>query len=373
MERYRQTLYCDINFLKSIISKSEANYSGLDNLFNGETEIISNIRNLILSQDIKLYLNISHEEYDKLQSDINKKRLKAAKKGKEPDLSEFERLLLDLELKQQDNTTHLHINSKRIQFDDTMLQGNYLNAVFFSCEPKETCYQAMKDYGVIVFCVEMIDDFQQIIFDHGAAIKKGEESDWRKCLSSERVQVPCNSLIVVDNYILNETSEIEENLTPLFDMILPMTLKRSVTFELTVFTTLKNDRGIDYEIKGRFNKVMEILHNIRPDMKFLLSILKCSKDKFHDRNIASGNIFVGSGGGFNLFKNGRSQKTTTICAFYPLFYWHSNWSRKAYSDLLNEASAVFKKASVLENLDQQYCNSNYIFGIKQNRLLEQIE
>ena len=373
MERYRQTIYCDIDFLKSLLSKRDAESSSLDISYNGDNEITANMRNLILSSDVKLYMNMTHEEYDKIQSEINKKQLKAAKKGKELELTPFERLMYDMEMRRLNNVSHLHINSSKVQFDDTLLQGNYLNAIFFSCEPKEACEKAMKDYGVLVVCSETIEDFQYLIFDQGAAIRKSEESDWEKCLSCENAPIPCNSLIVVDNYVLNDSEKMEENLIPLLDAILPKELKKSVTFQMTIFATLKKDNGIDYEINGRYTKIKEFLEKIRPGMSFSLSILKCRKDTFHDRSIASNNILIGCGGGFDLFRNGRSQKTTTVFAFHPFFYMHSKWSRKAYSDLLNDASDVFKSANVLDNLDMQYRSTNYVYGVKKNRLLDQID
>lgn len=371
MERYRQTIYCDLEFLKSIISNLDVVSSRLDDSYIVDKEMSYNIRNLLLSPDVKLYLNITNDEYEKLLSEIYKKRLKAAKKGEVPNLSAFEGLLLDMDLKQQENAIHLHFNAQKIQFDDSLLKDNYLNAIFFSCEPKEACLQAMQNYGIIVACTEMIDDLQYLLFDHGSALRKSEESDWKTCLSAEKVTIPCNSLIVIDNYLLNDSSVMEENLPPLFDAILPKALKETVTFEITIFTTLENDRGTSYNVCGRYDTVMEILHRIRPNISFSLSLLKCSKDKFHDRNIVSGNLFIGCGGGFGLFKNGKSQKTTTVCAFHPFLYMHSSWSRKAYSDLLNEANTIYKKASILENSEKQYLMSNYVYGKKQNRLLDQ--
>ena len=373
MERYRQTIYCDIEFLKSLLSKQDAESSSLDFSYNGYNEITANIRNLILSSDVILYMNMTHEDYDKILSEINKKRLKAAKKGKILELTSFERLMFDIEMRQRNNVSHLHVNSNKVQFDDTLLQGNYLNAIFFSCEPKETCEKAMKDYGVLVVCPETIKEFQYLIFDQGAAIRKTEESNWEQCLSCKNAPIPCNSLIVIDNYVLNDSEKMEENLIPLLDAILPKELKKSVTFQLTIFATLKKDNGTEFDINGRYIKIKEILEKIRPGMPFSLSILKRKKDTFHDRSIASNNLFIGCGGGFDLFKYGRSQKTTTVFAFHPFFYMHSKWSRKAYSDLLNDASDVFKCANTLDNLDMQYKITNFVYGTKQNRLLDQIK
>lgn len=370
MERYRQTIYCDIEFLKSLLYKLDAETSNLNNAHNDSDEIAVNMRNLIFSSDIKLHMNMSKEEYDKIQSDINKKRLKAAKKGKESELTSFERWMFEMEMEQQNNESHVHLNPQKVQYDDTLLNGNFLNAIFFSCESKEICEKAMKDYGILVICPETIEEFQYLIFDQGVAMRKDEKSDWEKCLSSGNVSIPCNSLILVDNYVLNDGGLMVENLKPLLDLILPKDLKKSVTFQLTIFATLKSDKT-EYDINNRHIEMMNILEEVRPGMPFSLSILKCSKDTFHDRNIATNNLFIGVGSGFNLFKNGTSQKTTTIFAFHPFFYGHSKWARKAYSDLLNDAGEIFKRANILDNLNNKY-TTNYVYGEKQNRLLEQI-
>lgn len=374
MEKYRPSIYCDLGFLESILSRPE-NSSDLDNKYLNNSEFTTRIRNLLLSTSVKLFLNITPEEYNEMQDNINKKRLKAAKKNKKPDFSQLEKIMYELRLKQNEcGGYHLKLNSNKIQFDDTLLQDNYMNAMFFSCEPKEICEQAMKDYGIIVICKETIEDFSYLLFDQGAAIKKTEYSDWSKCLFSNHEPIPCNSLIIVDNYILNDNLKLEENLIPFFNAILPKELKSSVIFDITIFARLEKDNAKDtcpFEIEPKMKKVKEILKEVREKINFNLTILKCAKGEFHDRSIASANLCIGCGGGFDLFKDGKSQKTTTIYAFNPFFIMHNNWSKKAYSDLLNEASTVFKKSQVGELPKTQYI-ANYIYGVKNNRLLEQI-
>ena len=183
-------------------------------------------------------------------------------------------------------------------------------------------------------------------------------------------EIPCNSLVVVDNYVLNDKEKMEENLIPLFDAILPTELK--IEFDLTVFALLCDDKGNNHKnVKNRYEEINGILNRVRPDMKISLSVVKVKKDHFHDRNIVSNNFFIGSGGGFDLFnRNGMSQKTTTIFAFHPFFYMHCCWSRKAYSDLLNEASSIFEIATDFDQ--EKYYLPDSVYGNKKNRLLDQI-
>lgn len=366
MERYRKPVYCDWGFLELLISKLGISLPSLDGFV--EEEIAKSVKNLLLSSDVRLFLNMSCEEFDKRLTDIERKRKKAYDDGEELQLAISEKLILEIDHKQRNNELHLHFNSSKIHLDDTLLQDNYLNAIFFSCEPKDACTEAMNKYGVIVICWDNISDFKYLIFDQGVALRKQEANSWKSCLTRHDM-IPCNALIVIDNYILNDSKSIEENLKEILDSLLPRQLSKSLYFHLTIFATLSNDRGIPFNSKSRLEKINEILCQIRPNINFKLSIIKCSKDKFHDRTIASNNFYIGCGGGFDLFKNGKSQKTTTVCAFHPLLNTHTKWTRKAYSDLLFDASKVFKETSAFDANKMTDSFPCFAIGDKTNRLL----
>lgn len=373
METYRQTIYCDLGFLEAILSKQDSEMSCLDNSSYIDEELAANVRELLFSNDVKLNLNVSQDEYDDILKGIEKKRKNAYKKGRVPELTPFEKQMLDIDIKRQDGSLHLHVNASKVQLDESLNQDKFLNAMFLSCESKGACTKAMEDYGIIVICIENINDFKPLLFDHGVALHRKEDADWKKCLSKEEITIPCNSLVIIDNYMLNDSASIDENITQIFDALLPKRLNSSLTFQLTLFATLTNDRGISYNSKGRFKQITDILQQLRPNINFSVCIVKCSKDKFHDRTIATNNLYICCGGGFDLFKRGKAQKTTTVCAFHPFLYTHSKWSRKAYSDLLNDACKVFKETLPFDETTMQDSFPNFIVGEKQNRLLSQIK
>ena len=366
MERYRKNIYCDWEFLESLMSKLGESPS-LDNLFIDNKEVAICIKELLLSSDVKLNLNVSKDFYNSFLSGIDNKRKKAARKGKDPQLTVFEKLVREIDLKQQNNELHLHHNASKVHFDDSLLSDNYLNSLFFTSESKEICEKVMKDYGVIVINAENMNIFKPLIFDAGVALQKDEVSCWKKCLETNNM-VPCNSLVIVDNYILNETDKIEENLTSIFDVLIPKKLDERLNFHIAIFTTLCNDRGIPYNSKSRLEKVHNILCKIRPDLHFTVSIIKCSKDKFHDRTIISNNLYIGCGGGFDLFKKGKSQKTTTVSFFIPFFNLHTKWSRKAYSNILSDTTTVFNETSLFDESKMNDSFPCFVVGEKNNRL-----
>ena len=62
--------------------------------------------------------------------------------------------------------------------------------MFFTSTTKEVCQKAMKDYGVIVICAENIQDFRNVLYGNGTAIRQHEVDSWINCLSFEQ-HVPC--------------------------------------------------------------------------------------------------------------------------------------------------------------------------------------
>ena len=367
MERYRKPVYCDWEFLASLISKQEEPFY-LDNSYNINREFATDIQNLLLCPDIKLYLNISSDFFFNFLKEIEKKRKNALKKGREPQLTALEKLAIDIDLLQQNNVLHLHFNPSKIKFNDSILESNQLNALFFSSESKDVCANAMKEYGIIVLCAENINNFKYLTFDQGVALQKTELSNWNQCLGRHEI-VPCNSLVLIDNYILNDSKSIEENIRNIFNALIPKTLNEKLPFQLTVFTTLCNDRGIPYNSASRLEQIQKILSELRPNINFNISIIKCSKDKFHDRTIITNNLFIGCGGGFDLFKNGKAQKTTTVCVFHPFLNNHTKWSRRAYSNVLNDASKVFYDTTEFDSSKMSDSFPCFSRGDKHNRLL----
>ena len=139
METYRQTIYCDLGFLEAILSKQDSEMSCLDNSSYIDEELAANVRELLFSNDVKLNLNVSQDEYDDILKGIEKKRKNAYKKGRVPELTPFEKQMLDIDIKRQDGSLHLHVNASKVQLDESLNQDKFLNAMFLSCESKGAC------------------------------------------------------------------------------------------------------------------------------------------------------------------------------------------------------------------------------------------
>lgn len=363
MERYRKNIYCDWDFLESYISMFGEKTLGVDMLFGENKEIAECVRELLLSSDVKLFINASKEKFDERLKNIEKKRKNAAKKGQKVILNQFENLLYDIDLRQQNNLLHVHFNQLDIDFENLLLQEKFLNAMFFTSSPKNVCQKAMDDYGVIVICAENINDFKYLLHGKGTAIRKHETNKWRSCLYLEK-PVPCNSLIIVDNYILSKADLIKENLRDILDTLIPSRLSSKIDFYITILTSTLNNA------KDKLQTVTDMLKNLRPEIKFSVAIIKSTSDNFHDRNIISNNILVTCGGGFDLFKDGKSQKTTTVSLHNPFLTSTEQWLRKAYSDILHDVLMVYNASPKFG--ENNICDTypNFLLGEGCNRLID---
>lgn len=365
MERYRKTVYCDWDFLESYISMLEKETPNIDMSYCENKEVAECVRELLLSSDVKLFINASRAKFEESLKSIDKKRKNAAKERRKVVLTQFEKLLQQIDLKQQDNLLHVHFNSLDIDYENLSLQGMFLNAMYFTSSPKTVCQKAMDDYGVIVLCAENINDFGHLLYGRGSAIRKHETNNWSCSLSLEK-PVPCNTIIIVDNYILSKVNLIKENLTGILDALLPSHLSSKIDFQITIFKSALNNA------KDKLQNITDMLAMLRPKIKFSVSIIKSSSDNFHDRNIISNNILVTCGGGFDLFKCGKSQKTTTVYLHNPFITSTEQWSRKAYSDILHDALKVYDASPRFgeNNIGDTY--PNFMLGKSCNRLIDNI-
>lgn len=357
MERYRKTIFCDWDFLVSYTSMLGEDTPDIDGSFIENNKVA----NCIFSSDVKLCINAEKGKFEEKLREIEKKRKNAAKKGKEAELTPFEYLLHYIDLEQQNNRLHVHISP--LDYEDLSQKDKYLNAMFFTSKSKEACQKAMCDYGVIAMCAENIHEFSNHLYSNGAAVRKSEANKWSTCLALKN-PVPCNSLIIVDNYILSNTY-FKENLKEIFNTLIPLQLSPEVEFQIAIFTSpsLK-------DAKSKKQAIDDMLKGLRPEMKFSVTIIKCSSDNFHDRNIISNNILISCGAGFDLFKQGKSQKTTTISLHTPFTTSTNQWTRKAYSDILHDAIKVYNNSPQFgeNNIIDSY--TNFWLGDKRNRIID---
>lgn len=201
------------------------------------------------------------------------------------------------------------------------------NSIHLVCGEKNKNEGVSK--GLLVLTPEVSLSSPDIYRDFGKSIKKNAEVSWKDILV--RANHPCNSMIIFDNYVFNKP---QENLYKILDCLLPNEL--SVPFHLAIFTsTLNNPLEVEFE------KLQTYISNIRKDLKIELALYQAGKNDFHDRAIITNNIWIGSGGGFELLKKVRlhseSSKTTSVPIFFPYLQESTDWAIETYLNFIDDA------------------------------------
>ena len=360
-ENYRKTVYCEVQFLKECLSQIDKDRC--DDACLLKRRLWHSIENLLLSPpDVKLFLDISDEDFSSEIKDIENRKRKAAKKNQPTQLGDFEELLLEISDKQGgESCLHLKcLGDKYVPLDKLKSSENLnLNAIYLTSQDADICENISRTYGISVLTSKKLDVDRLQFEDSGCAIEKGEtkgiKKNWIEILQGKCN--PCNALIIVDNYILSDTKGLDENLREILKAVLPDTL--SVPFHLSVFTyDMKN------ESKTRQELLEKIVKDLRPNLKCSISLFR-TKD-FHDRTIITNNLWIGCGGGFDLFKKGKSDKMTVVNIVNPYLTDTVKWAKEAYSNLVKTVRTVI-------NNKNEYIKDSYpvfYLGTGCNRLIE---
>ena len=224
-------------------------------------------------------------------------------------------------------------------------------AIYLTTLPEIECNRIMKKYGVMVFNCDTLLKAEHLFVDCGISLpnKDNIKKGWKSILDHKFVNI-CNSLIIIDNYILQSNDKqtwgnksvqekIKNNLIPILDCLLPKELGGTEPFHLYIFayegnnsfeTLMKddNENGIPMQIKQlRGGKV-----------PIKMELIKCTKE-FHDRVILTNNLLVSSGLGFDLFKEGSYtvDKPTSVSVIFPFIQSFNLWAEKYYMDILKFA------------------------------------
>lgn len=208
----------------------------------------------------------------------------------------------------------------------------YHDAVFFTVKGNQICESLAKRYGIMAFNTSKMLSSDYLFKDTGEAIEKSSKSikSWNHF--HRQFGHPCNSLLIVDNFIAQRTAIIDKDLKELLDAILPK--KLDVSFDLAIFC-----KKIEFgdELKNRYDRILNMLvgeHGIRKQLNIRLSLF--ITEEFHDRAAVSNHIWIESRSGFD----GCGKSTTTVSVVYPLIQRYSPALNDSYLNVIRIAYKV---------------------------------
>lgn len=356
----RQTVYCEIEFYKRFLDSFPKQVLPSEDSLNRAKQWIDFSAFLFKSA---IYIDINAEEFRKL-SEQNEYYTFLWKKSVNGEcFLEF----------QDSGFPYV----RGIQTTGTK-NNEILNAVFLTTESVEECQKLEKKFGIRVISDKNLFQNENLFITHIETINSGNNShtnwDFLEVFSH-----PCNSIAIVDNYLLRNEAVIKENLIPILQKLIPPDL--SIPFNLSIFT-LKRFREGDKDVFidfGQISKfILEELRKTRSEQfKINIGIFNSNSRDYHDRVIITNYMIIDSGSGFDLFKkyemvDGSEKEVaihqTKIIGYYPHFA--SNLDIKSKDQFVNIYSFHFNNMkSDYFKTKEWFANSQKPFHMV-NRLFE---
>lgn len=233
-------------------------------------------------------------------------------------------------------------------------------SVFFLDKEEVECKKMAEKKGVLCLNAEML--LQRNYLVEGKKISyayqdKGSFYDLKKytCL-------PCNSLIIIDPYILKENKYIKKHIKHLLNNIIPHTV--NIPFHISFFSGIGPSNNASTG-QDAYDEIINVLQEIRPKISFSLTLFQIpvSDDGWHDRFIITNNLMIEASAGFECFGRVEGELIASKAMHFDVYCPILSRSVDVdnYYIQINRASNESKKESVY------YHNR---FGSKENRLLD---
>lgn len=249
-----------------------------------------------------------------------------------------------------------------------------LCATYLLSKDSSKCHSIEKDYGVVALNAKTVSNRRYLFKGDGFSMDKRKRYLQRYLTFKEKLYHPCNSLIIIDPYLLIKREKdkddniiypgIANNLESLLDAILPYNLK--IDFHLTIISSL----GKTEEVKRVYEKIKKSIRRIRRDLNVKLGLFYTGTgyyheiESFHSRHILSNTYAVDSEDGLDLFnENGYLTKNNPVVSIvFPRLFGNSRQDLEKYCRWLSSV-----KKYVETDVSERF------YGSKENRLFELIK
>ena len=194
-----------------------------------------------------------------------------------------------------------------------------------------------------------------------------EKINWKHL---EKSRHKCNSLAIVDGYLMKSDELIVNNLIPLLNVFLPSSLEDGLPFNISLITNCdkeSSDEQVKQTLQSNYDFIDSRLREIRPHLNYTLGLFNM-KGFFHDRHLLTNYAHVKSGAGFGLIavdsKSGdlRFVNRTTVDTIFPFA-------------VANNSNAVVDYYLLCQDIKRILQNEKGFFcvGERHNRLFYQFD
>ena len=312
MRRVNKIIYCEIEFLKILFERLNKAYSPLDDNWS-DGEFARKIIKDVFSQE---YVTIHYDDKQQFRQLIEE--------------NEYFRGFV----KRSESTEGYAKMDCDSYIPMTSTDEVALNAIYFVVSDVSIATEK----GIMALTPNTIND-RALYNDFGIAVEKNESYSWAKILNKAKHNF--NAIMAFDNYLYNGK---EYNLFSILDTLLPEKMSISIPLQISLF--MQEKQGVS--IENEYNLILNKIKLLRPELSFCLTIYQCFTSDFHDREIITNNIWIGSEAGFDLIKKDKrgfrteSSKSTTIHMKYPFLQNNSDSAYGSYSNFIKDAERIMR-------------------------------
>lgn len=246
------------------------------------------------------------------------------------------------------------------QLNPNNMDDTSLNAAYLSASDDAICLEKSRNYGVIALNNETIFKCIHLFKDSGIAFPDDNGKGWNFLdeLNKDSARLKnSNSMIVVDNYLCSNKEKVdgqtllapyedklEYNLKPILKCLLPEELAEGLEYEIAIITGNKDQQNFEKQ----FYTIKSLVTEIKPKLKFRLTLYNNSYKKFHDRLIITNNVLIQCGKGFDVFdKSGRVQKTTDVKVVFPFFIDGIDWLESSFQKNVDSSKEYILRLNII--------------------------
>lgn len=256
--------------------------------------------------------------------------------------------------------------------EETIEHSEDLCATYILDKTSSECAKIEHNLGVVTLCPGSLQHKEYLFKGEGFTLDKKHKYELRYMTFKSKLQHPCNSLIILDPYLLSK-KKIDEansitfpgilnNLESLINAILPQTL--DIDFHLTIISNLEDGQN---DVKRAYEKVKKCLKRIRKDLTIKFGFFYTEKgydykvESFHSRHVISNSFMIDSEDGLDLFgdKGFITKNNPTVSIVYPRLFGNSRQDMTKYDNWVRSVKNFIEEAS-----EESFC------GTKYNRLLD---
>ncbi len=248
---------------------------------------------------------------------------------------------------------------------EKILSIEELCSVFLLDKTETECNMLSNGKGIFCLNAEMLSRKRYLLSDKKISFDYLQEGNYY-CIK-DSFSHPCNSLILIDPYLLVDSKNIHNHLKHLLKNILPQTSE--FTFDLSIFSGIGKCNYDNKELGEKFFEEIEtMLNEIRPclDISFTMYQIPAQGEGWHDRYILTNSLIIEATSGFDVFGpiHGKikAKKDCIFNIYHPIF--NKSGAAITYNKFI-------KKTTLESQKEERYQHRR--FGTEVNRLFDLIQ